>query len=329
MGGSSYSDDFYKARVTTRAAKGAPTFAHHAAINSGTVAAGVHDMLNIKGKIRESRDSDAHPESLAIAVIFDETGSMGTVPRALQQKIPSLMGLVLRKGYVKDPQILFGAVGDYYSDRAPIQIGQFESGIEMDDCITNIYLEGNGGGQNKESYQNIFYYFANRTSIDCHEKRGKKGYLFVIGDEHPYPTSSIKELEELVGVTEQAPVPVEASIAKCQEKYHVFFVIPQGSSYSNDPALKNHWKELLGPENVISLDDNEAVCETIATTIGLIEGTVDMLDIPAHLKDVGASDAVVGTVTTSLTSLANSVALAKVGSAVGDLPVRDTGAARL
>jgi len=46
------------------------------------------------------------------AVLFDVTGSMGQVPRALQQKLPQLLGLLLRQGYVEHPQILFGAIGD-------------------------------------------------------------------------------------------------------------------------------------------------------------------------------------------------------------------------
>ena len=45
---------------------------------------------------RESSDSREHPQSLAIAVLFDVTGSMGHVPRVLQSKLPQLLGLLLR-----------------------------------------------------------------------------------------------------------------------------------------------------------------------------------------------------------------------------------------
>jgi hypothetical protein len=175
MGYSSYSDDFYKDRVDARARTGTPTFIHDADIRKGKVAAGVHDSLNIKGKVRESRDSTTHPNSTAIGVVFDETGSMAETPLIFQRQLPKLMGLLLRKGYIEDPQILFGAIGDYPNgERASLQLGQFESGIEMDDCITHIYLEKQGGGTYEESYQNALYYFAQRTSCDCYEKRGKK-----------------------------------------------------------------------------------------------------------------------------------------------------------
>src|SRR5207247_2068681 len=106
------------------------------------------------GKVmRESRDSTNHPESNAVIVLFDVTGSMGEVPRTIQRKLPSLMGLLLRKSYLTDPAILVGAIGDAYSDRVPLQIGQFESGIEIEDCLTNIFLEAGGGGQIHETYE--------------------------------------------------------------------------------------------------------------------------------------------------------------------------------
>src|SRR5690606_17085408 len=108
----------------------------------------VHPKLDPHGvTVRESRDSADHPEALAIAVLFDVTGSMGNVPRTLQTKLPDLLGLLLRKGYVEHPHILFGAIGDATCDRAPLQIGQFEADNRMDDDLERILLEGGGGGQ--------------------------------------------------------------------------------------------------------------------------------------------------------------------------------------
>ena len=320
MGGSSYSADHYRARSADRARTGTPTFAHDAAVKSGKVAAGVSDKLNIFGKRRESRDSAAHPESLAIAVIFDETGSMGGVPVVLQKKIPELMGLLLRKGYVEHPQILFGAVGDYCNrEKAPVQIGQFESGLEMDDCITEIYLEGQGGGGFEESYQDVLYFFGNKTDIDCFEKRGKKGYLFLIGDEKPYPRSTREEIHTIFGDNVQGDITVEEMVAKAQEKYHVFFVIPMNeTSHGKDPVLRKRWADLIGNDHVIALQEASAIAELVASTIGICEGTADVAAVSTDLKDIGASDATVGHVLGAVTDLAKSTALAKVGS--GDLP---------
>lgn len=320
MGYSSYSDDFYRDRVADRAAKGTPTFIHDANVRTGKTTAGVHDSLNIRGKIRESRDSKEHPESTPIAVIFDETGSMAGVPKVMQAKLPQLMGLLLRKGYIKDPQILFGAIGDYNNrEKAPLQIGQFESGIEMDDNITHIFLEGAGGGTYEESYQNAMYYMAHRTSCDAFEKRGKKGYLFLIGDEKAYPRSTKAELDALIGDGAQSDASLKDIVAACQEKWNVFFVIPKGTNHYDDPQLVQFWADLIGAQNVIKLENPEAVCETIGLTIGLMEGSTDIDSMHDDLKDVGASKAIVHATAASLDNLARSTALARTGTG-GSLP---------
>ncbi len=314
MGGSVWSDDHYADRAAHRAATNTPAFAYTAKVASGAVKAGTHDLLNPKGVIRESRDSKEHPESVAIAVCFDVTGSMGQVPTIMQTKLPQLMGLLLRKGYVTDPQVMFAAVGDYHSDVSPLQVGQFESGIEMEDAMSHMFLEGNGGGQNQESYELALYFFGHKTSIDCFEKRGKKGYLFMIGDEHAYPNVTRDEIESVLGDKVEAHVPVAEAVRAAQEKYEVFFIIPKGTTYFSDPKLKKHWQELVGAERVIMLEDPAAVCETIASTIGLIEGTTDIAAVASDLKDVGVSAAIVRSVTNALDPLAaNALAMAAGG----------------
>lgn len=318
MGGSSWSNTDYTKRVSTRAVNNVPTFDYDNKVRTGK-ASGIHPELDIKNKIREARDSAAHPESIPIGVIFDVTGSMAEVPAQMQKKLPELMGLLLRKGYVKDPQILFGAIGDTHSDRYPLQIGQFESGIEMDDNLTKVILEGNGGGQNRESYQNALYFFAHRTSCDAWEKRGHKGYLFLTGDEHPYATSSRAELSTYIQDTVERDYTVGEIIAACQEKWHIFFIIPKGTSHYHEPDLKADWQRLLGAENVLMLEDPNGVCELIGLTIGLMEGAVGGDAIPDALKDVGANAAVAHAVSTALDPLAKSTALARAGQASGSL----------
>jgi len=327
MGSSSYSDDFYRDRAADRAAKGTPTFAHHDAVATGKVAKAAHAKLDPKGVTRESRDSAEHPNSTAIAVIFDVTGSMGGVPVTLQAKIPQLMGLLLRKGYIVDPQILFGAVGDFYSDHVPLQVGQFESGIEMDDDITKLYLEGGGGGSYQESYQNALYFLARHTVTDCWEKRSKKGYAFLIGDEMAYESCTKKEVSAIFGDTVQEDVSLQKIVAEVQERYNLFFVIPSGTSHYSDPKLKAFWQKLIGGENVIMLDQPDAVCESVGTAIGLLEGTTDLHDATATLTADGTAKGIVATVGDALAPLASKAALAKVGAA--SLPESGTGTARL
>jgi hypothetical protein len=161
MGSGIWSTDVYDAAARYRPASGASAFAY-----SDGGARTAHPALDPRGvAVRESRDSDEHPASVAIAVLFDVTGSMGTVPRTLQAKLPKLLGLLLCKGYVQHPQILFGAIGDAACDRVPLQIGQFESDNRMDGDQGRIVIEGGGGGQLTESYELAMYFMARHTGL--------------------------------------------------------------------------------------------------------------------------------------------------------------------
>src|SRR3954469_6251663 len=284
MGNGTWSTNVYDAAASYRAATGASAFAY-----SDGGATSVHDDLNPFGvTVRESRDSDDHPESLALAVLFDVTGSMGNVPRTLQSKLPGLLGLLMRKGYVEHPQILFGAVGDATCDRAPLQVGQFESDNRMDEDLGRILLEGGGGGQQTESYELAMYFMARHTSIDCFEKRGRRGYLFIIGDELAYRRVKRAEVKKIIGDDLPEDISTEAILAELKRRYHVYYILPAGSSYVGDRAVLSYWRGLLG-QNMIELDDLDAVCEPIALRVGLEEGAVDLDDGLRDLTDVGST----------------------------------------
>jgi hypothetical protein len=303
MGSGVWSTDVYDAAARYRAATGRSAFAY-----SESGARRVHASLDPFGVgVRESRDSGEHPQSLAIAVLFDVTGSMRQVPQVLQKKLPQLLGLFQRKGYVAHPQIMFGAIGDATCDRAPLQIGQFESDNRMDDDLGRILLEGGGGGQMTESYELAMYFMARHTSIDCYEKRGRRGYLFLIGDEMPYPVVKPAEVSAVIGDSLESPLRVEALVAELRRTWDVYYILPAGSSYVGDASVLGAWRDLLG-QNVIELDDLDAVCETIGLTVGLGEDAIDLTCGLNDLRDVG-SDAR-GTV---------SKALARVGAERGSV----------
>ncbi|MEV3920457.1 hypothetical protein [Actinomadura coerulea] len=283
MGSGNWSTDVYAARASYRASTGASAFAY-----SDGGATAVHPDLDPRGvTVRESRDSADHPESLAIGVLFDVTGSMGTVPRTLQAKLPDLLGLLLRKGYVEHPHILFGAVGDATCDRAPLQVGQFEADNRMDDDLGKILLEGGGGGQMRESYELAMYFMARHTAIDCFDRRGKRGYLFMIGDELAYPKAKRREIARLIGGEPDEDVPIAELVRELQRRYDVYFIIPEGAYHSGNREVKDFWQELLG-QNVLYLDDLDAVCETIALTIGLAEDAIDLGEGLGHLAEAGS-----------------------------------------
>lgn len=311
MGGGSYSDAVYTSNAATRSMTGTSAFDY---TDSGLGAVhGTHatldpitsSKLDGKGAVREARDGDEHPDSVPIAVWFDVTGSMGNVPRLLQEKLPKLLGLLLRKGYVTDPQILFAAIGDATCDRAPIQVGEFESDNRMEDHLGNLYLEGGGGGQRTESYELVFYFMSRRVATDAWEKRGRRGYCFIIGDEMPYPKVKRREVSQFIGEGDdklQADIPLEEIVSEAQEKWDIYYIWPEGGSYRDDPGIQGTWSGLLG-QNVLRVDTLDAIPETIALTVGLGEGTVDSLDAGLDdLDDVG-SHAVRGSVGKALATV--------------------------
>jgi len=228
-----------------------------------------HPLMNPKGlKVRECRDSADHPESLGIVFALDVTGSMGDIPQLLaKQELPNLMKL-LTACHVTDPQLLFMAIGDATSDQAALQVGQFESTAElMDQWLTWSFLEGGGGGSGEESYELALYIAAQHTDMDNWVKRKKKGYLFITGDELPYPTISRHQIEALIGEKLDEDIPIEEVIAAAAETYHIFFLIPD---LQRRQRCESRWRALLG-DHTICMESPADTCAVAAAIVGLTE----------------------------------------------------------
>ncbi|MFU8872338.1 hypothetical protein [Micromonospora sp. SL4-19] len=270
MGSGIWSTDVYDAADRYRRATGASAFSY-----SDRGARTVHPALDPRDAVRESRDSEEHPQSTPIAVLFDVTGSMGHVPRVLQTKLPKLLGLLLRQGYARDPQIMFGAIGDATCDRVPLQIGQFESDNRMDDDLGRIVLEGGGGGQMTESYELAMYFMARHTVTNCWSRRGRRGYLFIIGDELAYPRVKAREVGRLIGNDLREDLPVRQIVDEVTRRWDTYYLLPAGSAYAGSRKVLEFWRGLLG-QNAVELDDLGAVCEAIALTVGLGEQAIDL-----------------------------------------------------
>ncbi|MBI1889866.1 MAG: VWA domain-containing protein [Burkholderiales bacterium] len=271
MGYGNYSHAAHAALVADRAS--AP---HHEVFKQR----GCHPLMDPRGvKMREARDNADHPHSLAIAFALDVTGSMGDIPRLLAtRELPTFMKLIMGCG-IPDPQLLFMAIGDATSDNAPLQIGQFESTAElMDQWLTWSYLEGGGGGSGSESYELAFYMLAQHTDIDCWVKRKKRGYLFMTGDELPYPAVSRHQIEALVGEKLDEDIPIEEVIAAAAETYHLFFLIPDLQRRRN---CESRWRDLLG-DNVICMEAPEDACAVAASIVALTEGAAPDLKTLVH-----------------------------------------------
>lgn len=291
MGTTLWSDTHYRDRAARLRTQGKSAFGYDDDIRAQRVAAQVNPLMDpsqLNNGVRESRDSAKHPNSTALAVLLDVTGSMREVPRILQKNLCTLFDLMLRREYLQDPAILVGGIGDATCDRAPLQVGQFESGNEIEDDLSRLFLEGGGGGQKTESYELALYFLARKTSLDCHEKRGRKGYAFLIGDELPYKRVKRREVEHIFGDTLQADIPIRDIVEEVKEKYELFYILPNLTSYYDDPTILRCWRKLLG-QNVLSLSDPGGISELIASTVGLGEGAIEWSDLTTDLSDAGAA----------------------------------------
>jgi len=296
MGGTTYSHDDYDARTSFRASTGASAFAYHADISAGKTAANVHEKMNPYKVVRESRDSDAHPVTVPIGILMDTTGSMQEVPEIIQKSLNKLMGGFLDdkasgKQYLGDgyPAIMISAVDDFaamssYDNNGTLQVGQFESGIEIDDDLGRLWFTGKGGGTYEESYDLGLYFYARHTIHDHWDKRRRKGYLFIIGDEKLYPSVKAEQVKKIIGDTLQADIQVEDILKEAQKRYHVFFIVPNMTSHYNDSGLVKAWTKLLGQQNVLKLEDPSKICEMIISAVAICENNIGLDDIVSDLN---------------------------------------------
>jgi len=237
-----------------------------------TNTSGCHEDLDpAKIKIRESVDSEANPESTPVIVCVDETGSMGHLATEI---IKRSLGVIVQGIYdrkpVTDPHILLAAVGDMYCDSAPLQVTQFEADVSITEQIEKFYIEGNGGANNGESYPAIWWFAQNKTVCDSINKRGRRGYIFTIGDECPLPMILKEHIKRFMDVDIQSDIKIEDLLKDVQDKWHVFHLITPTTATEHQGAIKR-WRELLGQQTII-VPDHEKLGEIIVSTMQVNEG---------------------------------------------------------
>ena len=268
MGSARWDADAWTSYTTTTATKSRDAIF--------TAKHGMKDSLNpLNVKVRESRDSVVNPESNAIIVGIDVTGSMGMIAEALAREgLGVLFKEILDRKPVSDPHLMFMAIGDASCDSAPLQASQFEADATIITQLTDIFLEGHGGGNDWESYNLPWYFAANHTSIDCFEKRGKKGFLFTVGDEFPAHDLTRAQIEKVVGDKLQTDrLSNTELLTMVSRMYHVFHVIVEEGSCARRslPEVTKAWRDVLG-QNVLSLSDYTKLSEVIVSAIQVVEG---------------------------------------------------------
>lgn len=233
---------------------------------------GCHPLMQPHGVTREARDSDDHPDSLGVVFALDVTGSMGEVPRTLATStLPDFVQILLDAG-VTDPQLCFMAMGHAGQDRAPLQVGQFESSAALiDQWLTRLWLEGGGVGDH-EAYELAMYFAARHVRLDCVEKRGRRGFLFLVGDVAPNPAASRVQIARIIGDDLDADLPIRSVIDELQRTFEPFVLLAPGAPRTIDRA----WRDLLG-DRVVRMEHVDDTAHVAAGLVALLEGAAGSL----------------------------------------------------
>jgi hypothetical protein len=233
-----------------------------------------HVLLNPAGKCRECCDNADHPKTTPIAVLMDLTRSRGDDTKVIFGKMPMMIGQIKLHDYVTDPEICFVGVGDANSDRAPLQVGQFESDNRLDEVLGNMWIELGGGGTGQESYELAAYFMYKHSKLDC-LTRGAKGICFIFADEGFYPSLDKGHVKRIVGDKLEADIPAAKVFADLQKKYRTYVIFPRST-----------WEDR-------KTDIDEEMAQRVRNAGGMVEG-VDVRftlgwynrnDLDLHVQD--------------------------------------------
>lgn len=313
MGGGTWSRNTYDTSTKSKIDSGT-TFAYSRVSKSRGVYE-AHDNLKVivdgKPVTRESRDSEEHTETVPIVIGFDETGSMGENPEILQRSLKALFGMLVRRDVVSDPQVAMAAYGDTECDEVPIQLSQFESDNRIDDNLDNIFLEGRGGGNGGETSTALAWFVAHHVETDAWDKRNKRGYLFLIGDECPI-TVTEKNAKRFLGEVQPFDITPEMAFDAASERWDTYFLLVNNST-AHWQRSREKYERLLGEDHVIILETTESAPAVIASIIGLCEETVTSDVLAGDLAAAGFSDEV------ALSASRSTSKLSKKGEGYADL----------
>lgn len=225
-----------------------------------------------------------------IAYPFDHTGSMGDLPKMLCDRMPNIVGELARCEYLEDPMMSIAAVGDIFSDgSSSIQICDFSPIRSLDEWLQRIYLGRGGGGQAKESYEFVAYFYARMVELP---NAVTPIFLFT-GDEGFYENLLATDLKKHFGGTHEKIIARDV-FDELKKKFqgNVFLLHPTHAHYgqAKEKEIVAQWEETLGKEKVIKLRDKSAIADVTLGIFALTSGrTLDeyIEDIKNRPLDLG------------------------------------------
>lgn len=208
-----------------------------------------------------------------VVIVCDVTGSMGEWPAVIFSKLPYLD--IEGKTYLgKDMKISFAAVGDVYSDQYPLQVRPFAEGLELKTRLSELIIEKNGGGQQKESYDVAALYYARK----CQLENAVNPIMIFIGDEGLYETVDVDLTKAKCAFDELEKISTAKVFEELKRKFSVYLVwkaysADDGSSVNS--TIRKQWEALLGEDHVCTLADASRVVDVIFGIFAKETGKID------------------------------------------------------
>lgn len=296
MGGSSYDRDVYSSSSSSGWGSSYSSFGASSYSSQRLSSSTLHSSMRANGKILESKTKTP------IIIVLDVTGSNIDFAKVVYDKLPMFYGQIEQKGYLNDFDVAICAVGDAYSDDYPMQIGSFAKGIKLDSWIEKLVLEGNGGGQRKESYELMAYYLLQNTRF----APGSKPIIFFIGDEMPYPTVNKSQAKEFgIECLEGGIEPFGLLREKVDD--NVFMLLNKYCGRRFESDITSCWQKLLAPEHVIKIREEKSIVDLMLGIISMVSESRTLETYKIDMLGRGQTQSRIDGVSESLSGLASTI----------------------
>eukprot|EP00455_Lapot_gusevi_P018726 TRINITY_DN2025_c0_g2_i2.p1 TRINITY_DN2025_c0_g2~~TRINITY_DN2025_c0_g2_i2.p1 ORF type:complete len:311 (+),score=120.49 TRINITY_DN2025_c0_g2_i2:82-1014(+) len=244
----------------------------------------------------------------AIVCAIDVTGSMGDWSKIIYDKLPMFYGQILMQGYLEDPSISFAAVGDCNFDRAPLQVTEFAQGLDIDEQIEKMWLEGGGGAGDAESYEFAAYFYSTHVEFP-NMAPGHKPFFFFTGDEKFYRSISRTAIKKYLGDDLPASVMATTAFDQLKEKYHVFLLKKPYSDDRAEQKISEMWETVLPAHHILRFSNPKACIDVMLGALALAGRTRTLDQYVNDLQDRGQSQQRIDEVTAALEHLEREIAL--------------------
>ena len=225
---------------------------------------------------RECCDSEEHPNTKPVILALDVTGSMGEAAMEVAKELNVIMTDLYNDANCKDIQFCTMGIGDFYCDRSPLQVSQFESDIRIAEQLDKIYFEFGGGGNDYESYTGSWIFGLTRCKLDCYDKRGKKGLIITIGDEKINPYIDIDEWSAKAMnfnaemQDKKLYTDVKYLYEKASEKFEIYHIHVKHGRFHSRSSMDGYatscvesFREVLPSQHVMYIEDTSELADKI------------------------------------------------------------------